>query len=103
MRMQPWNLVFLAGFVTYAGIRHVFEQRTRSNETALSRKDGRDRVLIAVVALGSLLLPALYLFTPWLGFATLGPQRLRSLCNFFKTLRINLILVTFLTPRHVAH
>ena len=69
MNLQPWNLVFFAGFVLYAGIRGVYEKRTRRNENALSRVDSRDRVLLAVVLTGSLLLPALYLCTPWLAFA----------------------------------
>jgi protein-S-isoprenylcysteine O-methyltransferase Ste14 len=69
MVIQPWNLVFLAGFVAYMGIRGVFERRTRGNEKALSRADGRDRALIFIVLVGSLLLPAVYLFTPWLSFA----------------------------------
>ena len=35
----------------------------------VSRVDTRDRALVAVVFLGSIILPALYLFTPWLGLA----------------------------------
>jgi protein-S-isoprenylcysteine O-methyltransferase Ste14 len=69
VRIQPWNLVFLAGFVVYVTIRGVFERRTRSNEKVASRADVRERMLLAFVGVGSLLIPILYLFTPWLRFA----------------------------------
>jgi len=67
--MKPWNLVFLIAFIAYMGIRAVFERRTRGNEKAISRVDWRDRILLSIVLLGSILLPAAYLFTPWLAFA----------------------------------
>jgi protein-S-isoprenylcysteine O-methyltransferase Ste14 len=68
MRIQPWNLVFLVGFVVHLAIRYEFARRTRGNEKAV-RRVGPDRILIALVGIGSLLLPILYLFTPWLTFA----------------------------------
>ncbi len=68
MRIQPWNLVFLIGLIIYLGIRYFFAQQTRGNEKAVSRK-GWDGILMAIVSVGTLLLPALYLFTPWLAFA----------------------------------
>lgn len=63
------NLVFIIGFVLYAGIRHTFERRTRSNEHVVNRADGRERMLIVVMAVGSFLLPLLYLLTPWPSYA----------------------------------
>ena len=69
MRVQPWNVVFLAGFIVYVGIRGVFERRTRGIEKTVSRMDARERILLLFVGVGSLLLPILYLFTPWLAFA----------------------------------
>ena len=53
MNLQPWNLVFFACFVLYAGIRGFYEKRTRRNENALSRVDTRDRLLLAVVLTGA--------------------------------------------------
>jgi protein-S-isoprenylcysteine O-methyltransferase Ste14 len=67
--MRPWNLVFLAGFILYVCIRGVFESRTKHNEKAIHRANGRDRVLIVIVFVGCMLLPVVYLFTPWLAFA----------------------------------
>jgi len=69
MPIQPWNIVFLFGFLAYVAIRGVFERRTRGTEMAVRRVDGRERTLMAIVFLGCLLLPVLYLFTPWLAFA----------------------------------
>jgi len=69
MPLQPWNIVFLVGFLTYVAIRGVFIERTRSDDKVVSRMDGRDRAVILIVFLGSVLLPVVYLSTPWLAFA----------------------------------
>jgi protein-S-isoprenylcysteine O-methyltransferase Ste14 len=69
MEMQPWNMVFLVGFIAYMTIRGVFERRTRGNEKMVSRVDRRDFPLLFMVLVGSLILPIVYLFTPWLAFA----------------------------------
>ncbi|MCA9289485.1 MAG: isoprenylcysteine carboxylmethyltransferase family protein [Phycisphaerales bacterium] len=66
---HPWNLVFLAGFAVYVGIRHVFERRVAHVETVVRRIDGTERALLVVVGIGSLVLPLLYVFTPLLAFA----------------------------------
>ncbi len=67
--LQPWNVVFLVGFVAYLGIRHVFQKRTKSEKKAVSRIDGLEKILLITVITSGLLLPALYLFTPLLAFA----------------------------------
>ena len=69
MRIQAWNLVFLIGVIVYVWIRGVFGGRTKRNQKVVSRVDARDRTLLALVVVGNIILPALYLFTPWLGFA----------------------------------
>jgi protein-S-isoprenylcysteine O-methyltransferase Ste14 len=69
VRIQPWNLVFLAGFAVYAGIRHVFERRARGGEKAVRRVDGRELALLALMGVGAILLPLLHVLTPWLAFA----------------------------------
>jgi protein-S-isoprenylcysteine O-methyltransferase Ste14 len=69
MRIQAWNLVFLIGVIVYVSIRGVFGGRTKRNQKVLTRVDTRDRTLVAVVFVGNIILPALYLFTPWLAFA----------------------------------
>jgi protein-S-isoprenylcysteine O-methyltransferase Ste14 len=67
--MQPWNIVFLIAFIAYIGIRGVFERRVKKNEKTVNRMDGLEKALLFIVITGSLLLPALYLVTPWLAFA----------------------------------
>jgi protein-S-isoprenylcysteine O-methyltransferase Ste14 len=49
-------------------IRGVFIERTKRNEKALRRVDGLERTLMFMVLVGNLLLPLVYLFTPWLSF-----------------------------------
>ncbi|HEY5883912.1 MAG TPA: protein-S-isoprenylcysteine O-methyltransferase [Pyrinomonadaceae bacterium] len=67
--MQPWNIVFLVGFIVYVTIRGVFQQRSKGNEKAESRNDRQELVLLVIMAIGSMLLPILYLFTSLLRFA----------------------------------
>ncbi len=74
------NIVFLIGFVVYVGIRHVFAKRTKAVEKTIRRIDGVEKTLIFIVAVGSLLIPVLYLFTPLLGFAD---YRLPQLAPWF--------------------
>jgi len=69
MRIQAWNIVFLIGVIVYVWIRGVFGGRTKRNQKVLSRADTRDRTLLALVVVGNIILPALYLFAPWLAFA----------------------------------
>jgi protein-S-isoprenylcysteine O-methyltransferase Ste14 len=69
MQIQPWNLVFLIGFVVYVGIRGVFKKRTKRNEVAVTRADALEKALLLIVIPGALLLPVVYIFTPWLDFA----------------------------------
>jgi protein-S-isoprenylcysteine O-methyltransferase Ste14 len=69
MNIQPWNLVFLAGFILYTSIRGIYARRTKENEKTVSRFDAQDRILMVLVFTGNVLLPMLYLFTPWLAFA----------------------------------
>ena len=69
MHFRAWDLVFLAGFVAYVVIRGVWIERTKGEVKEVRRSDPLERVAMALVFLGSLLLPALHLFTPLLRFA----------------------------------
>lgn len=69
MQIQPWNLVFLIGWIVYVTIRGVFKQRTKKNEVTVTRSDALEKALLVIVIPGGLLLPLAYLFTPWLSFA----------------------------------
>ena len=69
MLTAPQNLLFLLGFLTQIVIRGYFARRTRSNEKVVRRVDALEKILLLLVIPGSLLLPVLYLFTPFLAFA----------------------------------
>jgi protein-S-isoprenylcysteine O-methyltransferase Ste14 len=66
---NPWNIVFLAGFIAYTGIRGVYVRRTKHEPRMHRQIDGLEKFLLVVVIGGSVLLPVLYLFTPLLSFA----------------------------------
>ena len=66
---HPWNAFFLIGFIVYVTIRGVFKQRVKNNEMILRRVDGLEKALMLILIPGALLLPVVYLFTPWLAFA----------------------------------
>jgi protein-S-isoprenylcysteine O-methyltransferase Ste14 len=67
--LQPSNLVFLIGWVAFYGIRGKFARRAGPQTKSLSRFDGLERALLLAMALPSLVLPLVYLFTPLLGFS----------------------------------
>jgi len=69
MPIHPWNLVFLIGFIIYVVIRDVFKQRAKNTEKVIRRVTALEKILMAIVIPGALLLPLIYLFTPWLAFA----------------------------------
>jgi protein-S-isoprenylcysteine O-methyltransferase Ste14 len=81
MTIQPWNIVFLIGFIAYVVIRGVFERQVRGKEKAVSRLDLRERTLMGIVFVGCLLLPVVYLFTPWLAFADYRLPELAPWCG----------------------
>jgi protein-S-isoprenylcysteine O-methyltransferase Ste14 len=66
---RPWSMLFLAGFVTYTAIRAVYARRCKKVPTAHRRVDALEKGLLLLVIPSSLILPLLYLFTPWLRFA----------------------------------
>ena len=78
--LQPWNIVFLVGFVIYFWIRHVFIERTKSEKKAVSRFDGLEKILLISMIPPIILLPFIYLFTPVIAFAD---YRLPALVPWF--------------------
>lgn len=67
--LEPWNIVFLVGFVLYFWIRYVFQHRTKSEKKAVSRFDRSEKILLGAMFRPVILLPVLYLFTPLLAIA----------------------------------
>ena len=68
MNVSPSSLVFIAFLAAYLSIRGVFMRRARRDK-ALSQADVRDRLLIALVGIGQIVLPLLFVWTPRLAFA----------------------------------
>jgi protein-S-isoprenylcysteine O-methyltransferase Ste14 len=67
--LQPWNIVFLVGFIAYIWIRSVYARRTKPEQKQHRQVDGQEKALLILVISTSMLLPLLYLFTPLLDFA----------------------------------
>jgi protein-S-isoprenylcysteine O-methyltransferase Ste14 len=66
---QPWNIVFLIGFVVFFGIRFGYARQASGEKRAVSQFDAVERVLLAMMFPPTMLLPMLYLLTPLLAFA----------------------------------
>ncbi len=67
--LQPWNAVFLVGWVAFFWIRREFIHRTQGEKKVLSRFDGMEKALLFAMVVPTLILPLAYLFTPLLSFA----------------------------------
>ena len=65
----PANAFFLLGLLTQVIIRGYYARRTRHNQKTVRRVDALEKILLALVIPGSLVLPLLYLFSPLLNFA----------------------------------
>ncbi len=68
MNLSPSALVFVAFLAAYLSIRGVFMHRARRDKQ-VSRADARDRLLIALMGIGQIVLPLLFVWTPRLAFA----------------------------------
>jgi len=66
---QPWNMIFLVGFIVFVAVRAVYARPAQAEEKTVSRFDGRERLLLAIMFPPTMLLPLLYLFSPFLAFA----------------------------------
>jgi protein-S-isoprenylcysteine O-methyltransferase Ste14 len=67
--LQPWNIVYLCGFVVFFWTRYVFVKRTKAETKAVSRFDRMEKILLAAMFLPTVVLPLVYLYTPVLAFA----------------------------------
>ena len=67
--LQPWNIVFVIGFVIYVATRGRFASRTKDIESMERRIGLQEMVLLPAMLITSLLFPVIYLFTPLFSFA----------------------------------
>ena len=70
MNLHAPQAIFLIGLLLYVAIRSVYRERAAGATTTVTRSNQRDRFLVLLVVLGQIVLPLLYLFSPWLGAAT---------------------------------
>lgn len=67
--LEPWNIVYAVGFVVFYRIRGIYIKRTKPEAKVVNRMDAQEKLLLMGMAPGTLVLPLLYLFTPWIDFA----------------------------------
>ena len=67
--LELQNAVYLAGFVVFFATRAIFARPADREAKVVDQVDATEKSLLALVGVGHLLLPFLYLFTPWLSFA----------------------------------
>jgi len=63
------NILFLVGFVAYCAIRGVYQKKAAGSEKIDRRRDRTETLLLLTVFVGNMLLPVIYILTPWLRFA----------------------------------
>ena len=92
MHYQWSEFVFVVGFLAYLAIRGVYIEKTKRNEARIRNVDWMERVAMFLVFVGNLLLPIVYLLTPWLAFAD---YRLPTVAGLFGSLLIAIAVWLF--------
>lgn len=92
MRYHASEIIFIVGFIAYIIIRAVFEQRSKAAGEVVKRVDRGETILIMIMAIGGMLVPIVYLLTPFLSFAD---YRLPQFAPWLGTVLIVLSLVLF--------
>lgn len=65
------NFIFLVGLITYLSIRGVFQYRIGGAEKVIKKDKGRERMLVFLVVTSQVVLPLLFLFSPFLSWANI--------------------------------
>src|SRR5450432_543772 len=66
MNLHPSSVLFVAGVAVYVGIRAHFRQIARAQKTSVRRSSRRDMSLVMLVGLCQVVLPLIFVFSPWL-------------------------------------
>jgi hypothetical protein len=69
MNLHTPQTIFFIGLLLYLAIRAVYQKRAAGAATTVTRSNYSDRLLVLFVIFGQIILPLLYLFSPWLNFA----------------------------------
>lgn len=75
------SLIFTLGFIIYIAIRGVYEKRAKSTVKSFSHASPGDRVVMALVFVGSVLLPIVFLVSPLLSFADYALPPIATKCG----------------------
>ncbi|AVT11536.1 protein-S-isoprenylcysteine O-methyltransferase [Paracidovorax avenae] len=71
MHLHAAQATFLVGLLAYQAIRTVYQRRARAAGPPKANHSSRqDKALIVLVAIGQMVLPLAYIFTPWLDGAS---------------------------------
>lgn len=63
------KIIFVAGQIGFFLIRYPHHQNKKENQIVRDRKTLQENILLLCVSVGMLILPFIYVFTPWLSFA----------------------------------
>lgn len=69
MEQNVFKILWIIGFIMIVIIRLPHWRLGRSNRVVVDRNPVRERILLAIEAVGAGALPLVYIFTPWLSFA----------------------------------
>ena len=83
MNLHIGPIVFAFGLLLYLVIRAVFQRRVVGIATTATRSTRADRWLIFLVVFGQVVLPGVYLFSPWLNFANHDAPRVLVVLGAF--------------------
>ena len=76
MNVHLPQMLFALGLLAFVGVRIHFQRGAAAVPVAASRSDRLDRWLVVLVVLGQVVVPAAYILTPWLDFASFQPWRI---------------------------
>jgi protein-S-isoprenylcysteine O-methyltransferase Ste14 len=63
------KILFMIGFVSAFIIRSPHQRENKENKVAVDRKTAQEKVLLVLVFIGMVILPLVYVFSPWLSVA----------------------------------
>jgi protein-S-isoprenylcysteine O-methyltransferase Ste14 len=69
VEQNVFKILWIIGFIMIVSIRLPHWWLGRSNRVVVDRNPVRERILLALEAVGAGALPLVYIFTPWLSFA----------------------------------
>jgi protein-S-isoprenylcysteine O-methyltransferase Ste14 len=68
------KVLFMVGFLAAWAIRTPYQKQNKQNKPVVARLVLQERVLFAVIYVGMVILPLIYVFSPWLSSADYHPS-----------------------------